>query len=371
MKVHVPQGRGLFVLFYMYGAWRYQLSGKAESSSAFFIFNMNLFKTIFTLLIGVLFTASCASPTYLTPDIKIEKKALVNKATFSVQNLDQNGKIEPQSLTTHYDGFDVRYKIGDKFVVSLEIANNTNKSLIIDKSKCYVLYNGYSSDLFKDVRSSRSTTFNNVQDAINNVQTSDASIIMTIPPYSKWELPVAESNVKSLEKFPDFIEQPGTHTFQPYDNPEPVEFVIPYSFDYAMGKWDTSRNRIYVGQVDVEARTADATFTGDLGLRPILRAQNFYEVGKAILVSDNKMNKEEIDKMNLQNITKWKSHRHQVIAGRIFWGIVTLPILGMGGWLPVAADMDDCNVYHRPLIYNSDGTNCGRYNKRFNYQAEY
>lgn len=99
--------------------------------------------------------------------------------------MDQKGKIEPQSLTAHYDGFDVRYKIDNKFVVSLEIVNNTNKSLITDKSKCYVLYNGYSRDLFKDVRSSRSTTFNNVQDAINNVQTSDASVIMSIPPYSK------------------------------------------------------------------------------------------------------------------------------------------------------------------------------------------
>ena len=42
---------------------------------------------------------SCAAPTYLTPNI--QKGYLTNKGTFSVQNMDQQGKIEPQSLTVH------------------------------------------------------------------------------------------------------------------------------------------------------------------------------------------------------------------------------------------------------------------------------
>ena len=64
----------------------------------------------------------------------IQKEYLTNKGTFSVQNMDQQGKIEPQSLTAHYEGFDVKYKIAGNFLISFEIRNNTNKSLIIDLS---------------------------------------------------------------------------------------------------------------------------------------------------------------------------------------------------------------------------------------------
>lgn len=164
---------------------------------------------IILCLLTVITIVSCTAPTYLTPTI--QKSYLTNRGTFSIQNMDQIGKIEPQSLTTHYDGFDVKYKVTNKFLIFFEIINNTNKSLIIDKSKCYVLYNGYSTDIFKDVRSSRSTTFNNVQDAINNVQTSDASVTMTIPPYSKWQLPLGESNIRNLSNLPPFIKDLGSH----------------------------------------------------------------------------------------------------------------------------------------------------------------
>ncbi|MDE7166584.1 MAG: hypothetical protein K2O17_06105 [Bacteroidaceae bacterium] len=314
---------------------------------------MKTVKSIYLFLLGVLFLSSCAAPTYLAPDIKY----LVNKASFSVQNMDQKGKIEPQSLTTHYDGFDVRYKIDNTFVVSLEIVNTTNKSLIIDKSKSYVLYNGYSRDLFKDVRSSRSTTFNNVQDAINNVQTSDASVIMSIPPYSKWELPLGESNVKNIEKFPDFIQQPGTYPIQSYDNPEPVEFVIPYTFDYALGKWDTSRNRVYVSQIKVENQDARVSKT------PSLYSVNSYKFGKVILP------KNEVDKINEINIKTWKSHRHKVNARHIVLGIITIPTISIP--FIMGAQNEKCNNEHRPYIYNSDGTTCGVYNKKRNYKAKY
>lgn len=318
---------------------------------------MKHFKSFLVILTSILFLSSCAVPTYLSPEIK--KSYLVNTGTFSIQNMDQTGQIEPQSLTTHYEGFDVRYKVSNDFLITIEIVNNTNKSLIIDKSKCYVLYSGYSRELFKDVRSSRSTTFNNVQDAINNVQTSDASVSMTIPPYSKWELPIAESNVKNIENLPTFIDQIGIHPIQSYDNPEPVEFVIPYTFDYALGKWNTARNRVFVGQVEV------STQTGFVLSSPSVSSPNSYVIGKEIVdVTTN------IDRINQQNIKMWKSHRHKVNASRIVWGVLTIyPLLGGGGWIP--AIVDKCNESHRPVIYNSDGTSNGYYNKKTNYKSEY
>lgn len=264
-------------------------------------------------------------------------------------------------MTAHYDGFDVRYKIDNKFVVSLEIVNNTNKSLITDKSKCYVLYNGYSRDLFKDVRSSRSTTFNNVQDAINNVQTSDASVIMSIPPYSKWDLPIGESNVKNIENLPGYIQELGTYPIQSYDNPEPVEFVIPYSFDYALGKWDTSRNRVYVSQIEVSEQD-----NAEVPESPSLYSVNNYMYGKEFI---NNLTKDEVDRINAINITRWKSHRYKVNASHTIWGTILLPTFW--GTVGVIGRNMTCNDDHRPLIYNSDGTNCGKYNKTYNYQAKY
>ena len=127
------------------------------------------------------------------------------------------------------------------------------KSLIIDKSKCYVLYDGYSKDLFKNVRSGRSTTYNNVQDAIDNVQTNESSITMSIPPYSKWSLPVEETNVAESKMPSTFFWDAGNHplTAFSYGNPT-IEFVIPYTFDYALAKWKTSRNKLFVGNIRVE-----------------------------------------------------------------------------------------------------------------------
>lgn len=319
---------------------------------------MNHIKSLLAILISIIVFTSCTVPTYLSPDIK--KSYLVNKGTFSIQNMDQTGKIEPQSLTTHYDGFDVRYKVNSNFLVSIEIVNNTNKSLIIDKSKCYVLYNGYSRELFKDVRSSRSTTFNNVQDAINNVQTSDASVSMTIPPYSKWELPIAESNVKSIENVPSFIDQLGTHPIQSYDNPEPVEFVIPYTFDYALGKWDTARNRIFVGQVEVSTQISSVSST------PHVSSSNSYVFGKERF--DVTTNKSEIDRINQQNIRMWKSHRHSYNAARIFWGTLFAPTIIIPLYICL---LDFCSDSHRPIIYNSDGSSNGCYYKKTNYQSKY
>lgn len=307
----------------------------------------------------VLVMASCTAPTYLTPTI--QTKYLTNKGTFSIQNMDQQGKIEPQSLTTHYDGFDVIYKVAGNFLISFEIKNKSNKSLIIDKSKCYVLYNGYSTDMFKDVRSSRSTTFNNVQDAINNVQTSDASITMTIPPYSKWQLPLQESNVHTLKNLPPFTDKVGNHPLQSYDNPEPVEFVIPYTFDYSLAKWSTSRNRVYVSNIEVAIESRPATDD------PCMEGLTYYRFGKETRTSTTSKN--EVDRINEYNIKNWKKHCHAVNASHIIWGTlfcwtIYAPIL-------IWCKNMDCKIEHTPFIYNSDGSKKGRYRKDTNYKADY
>lgn len=308
------------------------------------------------LLLGIAMFTSCSAPIYLSPNIK--KSYLMNKGTFSIQNMDQNAKVEPQSLTTHYDGFDFRYKVLDNFVVIFEVINNTNKSLIIDKSKCYVLYNGYSVDLFKDVRSSRSTTFNNVQDAINNVQTSDASVTMTIPPYSKWELPLGESNVRAIKSLPSYIEQVGPHPIQSYDNPEPVEFVIPYTFDYSLAQWSTSRNRVYVGQIDAEKTQ---TPVSEL---PKMNSTTNYSFGKIIF--DNS-NKSEIERINEINIRSWKSYSRKYKASHWIGGILTCWLgFGMPAWVHAMG-----NPPRRPMLYNSDGSSVGLYNKKYRTKARY
>ena len=313
----------------------------------------SIFKILFPLCV-VLITTSCAAhPEFLKPNF--QESYLTNTGTFAVQSMDNKGKIEPQSLTAHYEGFDVRYKISDAKLVSFEIINNTNKSLIIDKSKCYVLYNGYSTELFKDVRSSRSTTFNNVQDAINNVQTSDASITMIIPPYSKWSLPLNETNVRSIE-LPAFMEDLGVCPISPYDNPETVEFVLPYTFDYSLAKWDTSRNRIYVGQIKISEEIHPVS------QNRLMLNDNSYQFGKKILSCTSKA---DVDEVNKKNVKMWKRHRLAFIASRTFWFVVTLPTLCFPYLIWVTSD-SCCG----PQIYNSDGT-YEWYEKNLNERAKY
>ena len=174
-----------------------------------------------------------------------------NHYELSIQNMD--GTAQCNGLNAIYDGFNVSYSLNTNNQMTLTIENKSNKSLIIDKSKCYVLYDGYSRDLFKNVRSGRSTTYNNVQDAIDNVQTNESSITMSIPPYSKWTLPLDETNVIATSMPSLFYWDAGNHPLSALsENNQTTEFVIPYTFDYALAKWNTSRNRLYVGNIRVE-----------------------------------------------------------------------------------------------------------------------
>ena len=174
-----------------------------------------------------------------------------NHYEYSIQNMD--GTAQCNALTAIYEGFNVSYSLNSNRKMVMTIENKTNKSLIVDKSKCYVLYDGYSKDLFKNVRSGRSTTYNNVQDAIDNLQTNESSISMSIPPYSKWSLPVEETNVAESKMRSTFFWDAGNHPLTAFSDGNPtIEFVIPYTFDYALAKWKTSRNKLFVGNIRVE-----------------------------------------------------------------------------------------------------------------------
>lgn len=292
------------------------------------------------LIIAVLAFTSCAAPTYL-PRPTIQYPTIENKCTFGVQNMDEKAIVEGNTLTCHYEGFDVAYRILNNFVVSMVVMNNSNKSLIIDKSKCFVLYDGYSTQLFKDVRSSRSTTFNNVQDAINNVQTNEASVSMTIPPYSKWELPLQETNLREIKRLPDFNTSMGIHSLTPFDNKETIEFVIPYSYDYSMAKWSTSRNRIYVNSIEVKN---GYTISNYISGNPEWLSNNQYLISRR----NGEPDYSEANRIDVLNRKKYKKHKTQVIIADIICIPFTLT-LSIWGALLGGCYNDD----HRPPVYGN------------------
>lgn len=287
------------------------------------------------LIIIVLAFTSCAAPQYL-PKPTVHYPGIKNKGTFGIQNMDQKGKT--QSTVCHYDGFDVSYYFDTAFRPYFVITNNTNKSLIIDKSKSYVLYNGFATQLFKDVRSSRSTTFNNVQDAINNVQTNEAGVSMTVPPYSKWELPLQETNVREM-KLPTFNNTLGTHTLTSFDNPENVEFVIPYSFDYSMANWDTSRNRLFVTELKVETFEETHPFIAE---GPLLLATSYITTRR-----NGEPDWSETQSINSINLNRYRKHKRAVDISHGVWGTVFLPV-GLFGLLIYGRGCD-----HEPTVYDT------------------
>ncbi len=299
------------------------------------------------LIVAVIALTSCAAPTYL-PRPALQYPTIENKCTFGVQNMDKKAKVEGNTLTCHYEGFDVEYKILYNFVVSFVIMNNSNKSLIIDKSKCFVLYDGYSTQLFKDVRSSRSTTFNNVQDAINNVQTNESSVSMTIPPYSKWELPLQETNIRQIKNLPDFKTSVGIHSLTSFDNKETVEFVIPYSYDYSLANWSTSRNRIYVNSIEVKNGYVEVkngySLKNFISEYPEWRSNNQYIITRR----NGEPDYSEANRIDALNRKKYRNHKTQVIIADIlcipFTATVSL-------WGAIAGGC--YNDEHRPPVYGN------------------
>ena len=307
----------------------------------------SVFANIMCTLLIAFVTCSCSAPKYL-PGPTVHYPGLKNTCTFGVQNMDSEGKPESNSLVCHYNGFDIRYEVKQNFLISLTIINNSNKSLIIDKSKSYVLYDGYSTELFKDVRSSRSTTFNNVQDAINNVQTNEAGVSMTIPPYSKWELPLKETNLRVLKELPEFNTEVGYHPITSFDNKETVEFVLPYSFDYSLAKWSTCRNRIYVNSIETEAFYREDPIVGTDAM--MISAEK-YALSRPNGVPAELIEASKIDEINQKMYMK---HSRKVAASRRFWCTVLLipTCFTSGIGYSIASDIakDGCDN-HRPFKY--------------------
>lgn len=288
------------------------------------------FQSTLGMYLFMFLLVSCAEPNYI-PCPTLNYPIIENIYSFGIQNMDESAKVD--NLTCHYDGFDVKYNISENFMISMEVVNNSNKSLIIDKSKSYVLYNGYSTQLFKDVRSSRSTTFNNVQDAINNVQTNESGVSMTIPPYSKWQLPLQETNVREVKMIPDFNTSVGVHSLTAFDNKETVEFIIPYSYDYSLAKWNTCRNRLYINSVEVKnSYTIYNLFEDERWL-----SSNQYR----IIRRNGEPDYSEANRIDAINMKKYKKHNKAVNASHIFWGIITLPTL-IGPFL-LWTSLGECN----------------------------
>ena len=288
---------------------------------------------------------SCSGPSYLP--CPTEKYRIAEKtATFVIQNMDNHAQTETSKMIAHYDGFDVEYEVSSNFVVSFVIMNNTNKSMLIDKSKCYVLYDGYSTMLYKDVRSSRSTTFNNVQDALNNVQTNESGVLMTIPPYSKYKIPLEETNLRSLKKVPTNFEIEGYSTVSVFDNPEVVEFIIPYSYDYSMAKWETSRNKVYVGGVNVVYREVLYLSARPLDEDKIPRMinSNQYYWALDFGAEDNP----ELRRIKAINRKRFERHDKAVDTWRTIGFIVTLPLLIPAIWIVPHMEMGCENTNHYP-----------------------
>ena len=206
------------------------------------------------VLILSLMVVSCATKKFIYLPVKEVPPVLMteNHYEFTIENIDENAKCDRSSLTAHYKDFSISYFIDENHTLIYEIENKNNKSLIIDKSKCFVMYDGYAVELFKNVRTGKVTTYNNVQDAINNVQTNESSVTMSIPPYSKWVIETRETNLKTLE-FPKKKElTEGNYPLTPYTTEHTIEFIIPYSYDYSLAKWSTARNRLYVDNIRVE-----------------------------------------------------------------------------------------------------------------------
>ena len=322
---------------------------------------MKLLKFFFFLLLSVVLMSSCSAPTYLTAP-NINYPYIKNTCNLGIQNMDEEAKVEGQNLTCHYENFDIRYKLIKDYIITFEIVNKSNKSMIIDKSKCFVLRNGYATELFKDVRSTRSTTFNNVQDAINNVQTNESGVSMSIPPYSTFAIAINETNIEPLKKIPQFISEEGTKTLTPYDDIDITEFIIPYSFDYSLAKWNTSRNRVYFNNIISEKVTIPGHYKNKYprdGNHNINDKNTLYVCYRADWTAP--IDYTEANRIDDLNVEKYKKHRRGVIIRHVCLSpitfpatiacmVVTLPFWGVMEGTPF--DLYGCHD-HYPTIYGN------------------
>ncbi len=329
------------------------------SSFRLFFYFMKLLKSFFFLLVSIIFISSCSAPSYLSAP-NLAYPYVKNTYTLGIQNMDEEAKVEEQNLTCHYENFDIRFKLIEDFIITFEIVNKSNKSMIIDKSKCYVLRDGYATELFKDVRSTRSTTFNNVQDAINNVQTNEGGVSMTVPPYSKFAITINETNIKPLRILPKFVTEEGVTRLTQYDGIDVTEFIIPYSFDYSLAEWSTCRNRVYFNSIISEKTTITSSYynkysyDGKCGINA--PGTNYYLYKRDWNTPINYTEANRIDDINIE---MYKKHRKNVIISHICFSPITVPAIVMifPAWLCVSCFMEEPWGYgchnHYPTIYGN------------------
>lgn len=281
----------------------------------------NLIACLVTL---TMFFASCASPQYLALPDKVSCPVIQNTCSFGIQNMDRKAKVENSNLIAHYKDFDVQYSIADGFILSFTIINNSDMDLLIDKSKCFVMYDGNATQLFKDVYMTGSTSFNDVTGA-NQISTSHGRVMMIIPSYSKWEPKLNETNLHT-SKVPDFIMAEGLHHLTVYDNPEVVEFSFEYSFDKKQTKWGSSRNKVYVNTVNVKHKIMEVNrrppYIDPSCLKKPISNNEYVSIQK-----NGEPDWSEVNRIKAINQQLYKKHNTMVIAGRIVGGILTLPTI--------------------------------------------
>ena len=287
--------------------------------------------SIFLLAIAF---ASCSVPKYMALPDKVPCPVIQNTCSFGIQNMDQKAKVENSNLTCHYKDFDVQYTISDSLIVSLTIINNSNKDLLIDKTKCFVMYNGNSAQLFKEARMTGSTIFNDVTGS-TNVSTNHGRVMMIIPSYSKWSPTLNETNLHSSQ-IPNFMTAGGLHQLSVYDNPEVVEFSFEYSFDQKQAEWGNCRNKVYVSTVDVKHSNMMVTRSSTYNIRyhswgprgyfdPSCSKRMISSNEYVIIQRNGEPDFTEVDRIDAINQEMFKKHNTGVVIGRIIGGIVTLP----------------------------------------------
>lgn len=301
--------------------------------------------------------ASCSAPKYLALPNQVSCPVIQNTCSFGIQNMDQKAKVENSNLTCHYKDFDVQYTISDDFILSLTIINNSNKDLLVDKTKCFVMYNGNATQLFKDVRMTGSTTFNDVTGS-TNISTTHGRLMMIIPSYSKWSPTLNETNLRAMEA-PSFMFNEGLHHLSVYDNPEVVEFSFEYSYDNKQAEWGNCRNKLYVNTVDVKYinmmvrrhSTRVKSNINDYSWGPcgyddpsypnkVISAYEYRSIQK-----NGEPDFSEVKRIDAINQNLFKKHNTQVVIGRVIGGILTLPTLA-GPILFWSLATQGCIEYH-------------------------
>lgn len=156
-------------------------------------------------------------------------------------------------------------------------------------------------------------------------------------------------NIRGLKKLPDFRMTTGIHSLSAFDNPEPIEFVIPYSYDYSLAKWSTSRNRIYVNSIVSVEKSVDKTEYVAAG-NVLISGRQYVNIKKNGIPDFTEANR--IDEINQQ---KFRKHNRVVKCSHLLCG----PITCFMSWILYGCYTDE----HMPYQYG-DGSVQGSWRRK-------